>query len=178
MKIAVYLWCFVCENHLIFVVFCVVKFTINITTNITTINITTNIATSTSQRNHHKSDKSIIENHHIFTTTPPQFYIRNHHNFTWISPQLDHHNLWCYLWCFHLGEIHHICFSQWLVSGSYKDVCTLIQNVRAKFIHFPNMSDLYIEVIAHTWEMRRGKCAITKKALLRINTSTGNRKKS
>ena len=50
--------------------------------------------------------------HYTFTTTPPQLYSRKHHNLTWISLQLDHHNLWCFLWCFRLGEIHHIYFSQ------------------------------------------------------------------
>ena len=63
------------ENYLIFVVFCVVELGF-------TINIATNIATSTSPRNHHKSDKSTIEIHHICTTTPPQLYSRNHHNLT------------------------------------------------------------------------------------------------
>ena len=134
------------ENYLIFVVFCVVEFTIN---------IATNIATSTSPRNHHKSDKSTIEIHHIFTTsspqlhhnsttTPPQLYSKNHHNFMWISPQLDHHNLWCFLWCFCLGEIHHMYFSQWWsipVDGksckNWRLLCldTLVTSTGGKILH-------------------------------------------
>src|SRR5258706_9476201 len=95
------------EIRFIFVVFCVVEFTIN---------IATSIATSTSPRNHHKVCQILYwkppQLHHNCTTTAPQLYIGNHHNFTSISPQLDHHNLWCFMWCFHLGEIHHIYFSQ------------------------------------------------------------------
>ena len=80
------------------------KFTINIATNIAT-NITTNITTSWlkfTTKTTTKLDKSLIEIHHMSTTSSPQV----HHKSTTTSWQfhhiLNHHNLWCYLWCFTL----------------------------------------------------------------------------
>ena len=57
-------------------------------------------------KNHHKLDKSLIEIHHKFTTSPPQLLVI----FTTSQTTTTCGVICGVLPC---GEIHHICFAQW-----------------------------------------------------------------
>jgi len=100
------------ENRVKFVVFCIVEFTVNLTTR------HVEIHHKYSPRKHHKLDKSTIKIHQIYYWNSPDCQVKFTRSSGELHRTLNHHilwwNMWWDMWCIYCGEIHYIHFAQWI----------------------------------------------------------------